>query len=103
MLVDIAVTITPSKVAISCLAPGRQAFLSEHSPLDPRPLPGGRMQPDTHLGPGSQPTRLCVFVCVCVCICVCVGSGVLTAQLRLTDGIISRTDRKAGCRKPGCV
>ena len=38
------------------------------------------MQPDTHLGPSSQPTRLCFLVSVCmhvyVCVCVCVGSSV---------------------------
>lgn len=71
------------------------------------PLPGGWMQPDTHLGPSSQPTRLCFLVSVCIYVSVCVWaavfSGVLTAQLRLTDGIISHTDRKAGYRKPGCV
>lgn len=65
------------------------------------------MQPDTHLGPSSQPTRLCFLVSVCIYVSVCVWaavfSGVLTAQLRLTDGIISHTDRKAGYRKPGCV
>lgn len=64
------------------------------------------MQPDTHLGPGSQPTRLCflvIYVSVCTCVWAAAFSGVLTAQLRLTDGIISHTDRKTGYRKPGCV
>lgn len=47
------------------------------SPPPPSPtLPGDWMQPDTHLGPSSQSTRLCFLVSVCIYVSVCVGSSV---------------------------
>lgn len=47
--------------------------------------------------------HVCFLVSVCLCVWAAMFSTVLTTQLRVTDGIISHTDREAGYRKPGCV
>lgn len=71
------------------------------------PLPPWRLDAARHPPWPQFPADTSVFFGVRLYVCVCVWaaafSGVLTAQLRLTDGIISHRDRKAGYRKPGCV
>lgn len=80
------------------------SFWDTQSPTHPHPsLEAGCSQTPTLAPVPSQ--HVCFFWCLSVCLCVwaAVFSSVLTTQLRLTDGIISHTDRKAGYRKPGCV